>query len=59
MTNVDKLRNMSDAELSQFLTRLRHNWMCLPGEDTAPACAAPTCYECWKQWLEKDGGELS
>ena len=49
MTNAERLRNMSDAELSRFLEKLRHNWMCLPGEDTAPGCAAPTCYDCWQK----------
>lgn len=57
MTNGEKVRSMGDEDLSRFLTRLRHNWNCLPGEDTAPACAAPTCYECWQKWLQKEAEE--
>lgn len=56
MTNADRIRNMSDEELAEFLD--------IVGEDGIPSqyadvpcdccCEKTECSKCWKEWLQSE-----
>lgn len=55
MTNVDKIRAMTDEELAEYLCLLHPN--CPPGYGTCftPNCAKLYgCYDCWLNWLKQE-----
>ena len=51
MTNADRIRQMSDEELAEWLND--HNFNCppvdCPGEDN--------CVDCWIGWLKQEAGK--
>ena len=61
MTNADKIRNMSDEELSEFLTHMNptncqdcafsHGWRCQPDSDDYSDFEK--CKEGRKRWLQQ------
>ena len=57
MTNGDWIRGMTDAELAEFLWRLRLKWNCIPGEKTFPKCPTSRCEDCWLRWIREETEE--
>lgn len=49
MTNVDRIRAMSDGELAEFI--LAHT-MC-PVESLEDCACYETCKQCWGEWLQQ------
>lgn len=60
MTNGDKIRAMTDKELSQFLLKVNTNYAmpCMTGEDNCKWEDYPThdkgCKDCFMEWLKQD-----
>lgn len=54
-TNADRIRAMSDEELTEWLAYMNYS-SCCPNNG-AHDCR-PTCRECWLDWLQEvsDGG---
>ena len=54
MTNADKVRQMTDEELLE--------WLCDVGacmvDNNSPHCGDNRCRECWKDWLAEDADEI-
>ena len=50
MTNGDKIRQMSDEELAEFIEE--NNWR--KGSCKNCADTAITCTDCWLEWLESE-----
>lgn len=45
MTNGDKIRQMSDEELAEYL---------YDGNCPTRECQAPLCKDCWLKWLKSE-----
>lgn len=56
MTNADKIRAMSDSELSRWLAAMRRNWECIPKAPLGE-CGKMPCSECWLNWLQEEAPE--
>ena len=54
MTNADKIRQMSDEELMEWL--INHECKC--GYDRAHCNNYVSCYACWKGWLAEEADEI-
>lgn len=54
MTNLDRIRAMSDGELAEFI--LAHT-MC-PVENLEDCACYETCKHCWIEWLQQTVEEL-
>jgi len=57
MTNGEWIRGMTDAELAEFLMKLRHRWFCLPGNRAFPKCPVSNCRDCWLRWIKEEAEE--
>lgn len=55
-TNADKIRNMSDEELSEFLDVVEENGISSQYTDVPCDCCCEktACDECWKEWLQSE-----
>ena len=49
MTNADKIRQMSNEDLAEWIL----NWH-IGGCPDAGKCRAETCYACWLNWLRQE-----
>lgn len=47
LTNADRIRAMTDAELANWLNN--HNFNCPPVE-----CPGEDCVGCWLDWLQQE-----
>lgn len=55
MTNGDKIRSMTDEELSSFIFEIRMNYGCPEGWFFKEAvCMDMSCQECWEDWLKQE-----
>ena len=60
MKNADKIRQMSDEELLEWLDGLHLDYdiMCMCDYDPARCKNYVKCRECWKDWLAEDADEI-
>lgn len=56
MTNADRIRAMTDVELSRFLTSLHEKIYKCPEDDSwdRSDCLDRTCKNCWLEWLRQE-----
>lgn len=52
MTNADKIRQMTDEELAEWILNA-HNGGC----PNVEKCNEVTCYACWLDWMKQEVGE--
>lgn len=54
MTNTDRIRNMSDDELAEFLNGVEEYGISSLYIDVPCDCCCEktACDECWKEWLK-------
>lgn len=54
VTNVDRIRAMTDEELLNFIYRIK------PCPDTMSCDSDPnwhgSCFDCWKNWMQEEAG---
>lgn len=55
-TNADKIRNMSDEELAEFLNGVEEYGISSQYIDVPCDCCCEktACDECWKEWLQSE-----
>lgn len=56
MTNADRIRNMSDEELAEFLNGVEEYGISSQYIDVPCDCCCEktACDECWKEWLQSE-----
>ena len=52
MTNREKIRSMTDAELIENI--LRRSDTCPPDRDFWDCEFSGSCVDCWKKWLNRE-----
>ena len=54
-SNADRVREMTDEELAEWLKNIRYSWTCLP-RDNGNRCAdfKDDCKACWLDWLKQE-----
>lgn len=55
-TNADRIRNMSDAELAEFLDIVEQDGISSQYADVPCDCCCENteCSKCWKEWLRSE-----
>ena len=56
MTNADKIRNMSDDELLEYLMKLTGQEVCPPWGELRCFPDRRSCEDCWWEWLDSEVG---
>ena len=55
MTNADKIRQMSDEELAEFITGAAYDFVERPGMcDVCDTVTVQHCKGCWLDWLKQE-----
>ena len=56
MTNADRIRNMSDEKLAEFLNGVEEYGISSHYIDVPCDCCCEktACDECWKEWLQSE-----
>ena len=56
ITNADRIRNMSDEELAEFLDIVGEDGISSQYTDVPCDCCSEKteCSKCWKEWLESE-----
>lgn len=61
ITNADRIRNMSDEELAEFLDIVGEDGISSQYADVPCDCCCEKteCSKCWKDWLQSEAKEIA
>lgn len=56
-TNADRIRDMTDEELAEWLYKMRERLTCIPDIQIEKCAKATDCKKCYLEWVRKEADQ--